>query len=335
MPIKIVYDQQGEPAKVLRAEESQTSEPGPDQVVIQIESSTITPADLATIRGVYRTPQKVPATPGYEGVGRLLKIGTNVKSVKVGQRVLISFSTKSGWQNGSWQEYACKDEHQVYPIPDTGDANVWVQFFNTILTPWIMAVDKLDLKSGDTLLVTGCGSTVGQILIQISKIRGFSIIGVVRRPEQVEFIKSLGVQNVLCSATDDITQKCLALTQLKGVTAVLDAVGGKVASQCFRALKDRGSMIVYGLLDLEREASIDIRKMLFYNLSLEGFWLPDWWMRTPLDHRTRLTNTVIDLVATDKLIAPVETCYAFKDIVAAVTHAEKPGNKGRIILKPS
>jgi NADPH:quinone reductase-like Zn-dependent oxidoreductase len=54
------------------------------------------------------------------------------------------------------------------------------------------------------------------MILELAKIRGFSVIAVVRRQEQVASIKALGASEVICSANEDITKRTLALTKLQG-----------------------------------------------------------------------------------------------------------------------
>ncbi len=330
----VIYERAGEPQSVLKVVEVPMPEPGPHQVVLKMKAMPINPADLATIRGVYRTPQKTPTVPGYEGLGEVVKIGSAVKSLSVGMSVIIVAIKPSGWANGSWQEYFCVDETETLPVPSDLDPMLTPQFFNTILTPWVMTVNELNLGPGQTLLMTAAGSGVSKLIFKIAKLRGFSVIGVVRRPEQVEEIKKLGAAEVICSANEDITKRALAITGLKGVDAVIDAVGGEVSSQCFRALADYGQMMVYGLLELERNSNYDVRKMLFYNLGLRGFWLPGWWTRSSLEVRTQAVNKCFELIRQGILRTSVEKEYSLQDIGLAVQHSERPGNKGRIMLVP-
>lgn len=330
----VYYERAGEPATVLKVIETEIPEPGPDQIVMRMKAMPINPADLATIRGVYRTPQKTPTVPGYEGLGEIVKVGSRVRSLHVGMPAIMVATKPAGWGNGTWQEYLCTYESDILPIPDGIDPKLTSQFFNTILTPWVMTVNELNLGPGQTLLMTAAGSGVGKLVLKIAAVRGFNVIGVVRRPEQVEEIKKLGAMDVICSANEDITKRTLALTGLKGVDAVIDAVGGEVSAQCFRALADWGQMLVYGLLELERNANYDVRKMLFYNLGLRGFWIPAWWDRVDLKVRTHAVNMCFDLIRKGVLVPEVEKEYSLADIGQAVAHAERPGNKGRIMLVP-
>ncbi len=330
--LAIIYERQGQPKDVLQVVDLPTPTPTGNQVLVQVEAAPIEPADLAVVRGVYRTPQTAPTIPGLEACGRIVALGPDAKHYQVGQRVMALPFKSPGWTNGTWQQFWCIEETELFPVPDVVDSATWSQFFITILTPWVMAVEEFRLSQGQNLLVTGAGSTVGQVLIQISRLMQFNFIGVVRRPEQVQEILALGASHVICSSTEDITQRAMALTQLQGVNAVVDAVGGTVTSQCFRALADNGKMFVYGLLALERESAIDIRKMLFYNLSLQGFWLPGWWDKSDPQYRLQVTQNAASLVAQGYLTAPVDSIFSARDVKEAVIKAESPGNKGRVIL---
>jgi NADPH:quinone reductase-like Zn-dependent oxidoreductase len=330
----VIYERPGQPEEVLKVIDVPRKTPGPTEVVIRVLAAPIVPADLATIRGVYRTPQKTPTVPGYGCQGEVVEVGSAVTTFKIGDNVLSLPFKKSGWTDGCWQEYLCLEETEFYSVPGHLHVHQTCDFYNTALTAWVMVVEKLNLGAGQTLLLTAAGSNVGRMILGLSKVRGFSVIAVVRRPEQMDEIKSLGAKEVICSTQDDITKKTLSLTGLKGVNAVIDAIGGDISTQCFKALADSGKMIVYGLLDLERNSSFDIRKMLFYNLQLSGFWLPGWWYESDTKTRTAAMNKTFDLIQKSALVPKVEKEYRFQDVVEAVRHAERPGNSGRVILVP-
>ncbi|MCB0379090.1 MAG: zinc-dependent alcohol dehydrogenase family protein [Bdellovibrionales bacterium] len=332
--IAVTYERPGEPKDVLNVTELPTPTPNDNQLLLKMIRIPIVPADLATIRGLYRTPQKTPCIPGYGGIGEIVSLGKNVTGYEMGTRVMTLPFKNPGWTDGCWCEYICLEESEVLPIKHGRIYESGFDFFNTPLTAYVMTVDILNLSKGNTVLLTAAGSNVGRMVLSLAKERGFSVIGVVRRPEQVEEILSLGATHVICSSQADITQKAMEYTKLKGVDAVLDSVGGEVSTQCFKALGDWGKMIVYGLLALERNAQFDIRKMLFYNLDVRGFWLPAWWKHTSLQERTEAVNETLNLIEKGVLDVHVEKAYRLEDIKEAVSHAERPGNSGRIVLDP-
>ncbi len=331
--IAITYQRPGEPSEVLQATEVPTPTPSENQILVKMIRMPIVPADLATIRGVYRTPQKTPCIPGYGGVGEIIQVGSKMMDYQPGTVVFTLPFKNPGWTDGCWCEYVCLEENEFLPVGISKAVEAGFDFFNTPLTAYILVVNMLNLQKGDTLLLTAAGSNVGRMILSLAKVREYSVIAVVRRPEQMQEIMDLGAQHVICSKDTDITQKAMELTKLKGVTAALDSVGGEVATQCFRALGDWGQMVVFGLLALERNASVDIRKMLFYNLRLSGFWLPAWWKNTPVKERTETVNKALHLVEEGIFNVQVEQSYKLTDVASAVAHAERPGNSGRVVLE--
>ncbi|MGE0763391.1 MAG: zinc-dependent alcohol dehydrogenase family protein [Bdellovibrionales bacterium] len=332
--IAVLYDRPGEPADVLYSKNLADPAPQAAEVVVKMSHMSIVPADMATIRGLYRTPQKTPTVPGYGGQGQIVAVGPGVTSFSIGDTVLIMPFKKPGWTNGCWQELVCVDESDVVLLPKDINLLHTPDFFNTPLTAWVMTVEILNLGPQHTLLLTAAGSCVGRMVLGLASVRGYKVIAVVRRPQQVEEIRQLGATHVICSSNEDIGKSVMSFTQLKGVDAVIDAVGGEITGQCFKLLSDAGKMIVYGLLDLQRQSSIDIRKMLFYNLSVQGFWLPGWWFNAPIKLRTQAMNKAMQMVQKGVMVTPIEKEYPLTSIKEAVRHAEKSGNVGRVMLVP-
>jgi NADPH:quinone reductase len=328
----VIYNQPGEPSTVLQCVEVPIRDPGPGQVLLKMRQMPVVPADLATIRGLYRTPQKTPTVPGYSGQGTVMAVGPGVKSFKEGDDALVLAFKESGWANGAWQSHLVTEETELLAVPAGIALDSSFDFFNTPLTAWVMAVQKMNIQPGQTLLLTAAGSCVGRMLISLAKERKFSVIAVVRRPEQVAEIKALGAAEVICTQTEDIQKRVMALTQLKGVDHCIEAVGGPSTTACFKVLNEHGKMIVFGLLDATRDSEIDIRKLLFYNLNLSGFWLPGWWYGSDIKSRTFAMERTFDLIQKGVLTCPVEKKYPLSQISEAVKHAEKSGNVGRVAL---
>ena len=180
----------GNPAEVLRVEDVPQPEPGTNQVLVRVRARSINPSDLATVRGLYGSLPKLPATPGLEGMGEVAAVGDGVRHLRPGQRVI-----PLGVQ-GTWQEYILAASAQLIPVPDGVSDQTAAQFVVNPLTAWIMTIEELALKPGEWLLQTAAGSTLGRVVLQIARLRGFKTINVVRRREQVEELKALGADEV-------------------------------------------------------------------------------------------------------------------------------------------
>ncbi|HEV7842628.1 MAG TPA: zinc-dependent alcohol dehydrogenase family protein, partial [Pyrinomonadaceae bacterium] len=211
----------GNPAEMLRVEDVPQPEPVANQVLVKLRARSINPSDLLMVRGVYGALPKLPATPGLEGMGEVAVVGPGVKNLRPGQRVIpLGVS-------GTWQEYLLADEKQLIPVPDSVSDQTAAQFVVNPLTAWIMTIEELQLQPGEWLLQTAAGSTLGRVVLQIASLRGFKTINVVRRREQVEELKSLGADEVICTETEDLVERVREITGKPGLTKAIDAVGGE------------------------------------------------------------------------------------------------------------
>ena len=129
----------GNPAEVLRVEDVPQPDLGPNEVLVRLRARSINPSDLLTVRGVYGSLPKLPATPGFESMGEVAAVGDRVKHLRPGQRVITL-----GVQ-GTWQEYILAASAQLIPVPDSVSDQTAAQFVVNPLTAWIMTMEELAL----------------------------------------------------------------------------------------------------------------------------------------------------------------------------------------------
>ncbi|HEX8494954.1 MAG TPA: zinc-dependent alcohol dehydrogenase family protein [Pyrinomonadaceae bacterium] len=315
----------GNPSERLRVEEVPQPEPGANQVLVKMRARSINPSDLLTVRGLYGALPKLPATPGLEGMGEVAALGDGVKNLSAGQRV-IPLGVP-----GTWQEYLLADSAQLLPVPDSLSDQTAAQFVVNPLTAWIMTIDELQLQPGEWLLQTAAGSTLGRVVLQIARQRGFKTINVVRRREQVEELKALGADEVICTADEDLTERVKEITGRAGLTKAIDAVGGKTGGAVVRSLGRGGVMLVYGLLSME-PMPVDSGRMIFTSATIRGFWLSEWFQTAPPERQQAITTELLRLMATNEIVPPVEAEYPLTDVLSAIEHAERPGRSGKVLL---
>jgi len=320
------FNEFGEPAKVLHVEDVPQPEPGDNQVLVRMRARAINPSDLLTVRGLYGALPKLPATPGLEGMGEVAAVGAGVQTVKAGQRV-IPLGVP-----GTWQEYMLVPSMQLIPVPDSVNDQTAAQFVVNPLTAWIMTMEELAMAPGEWLLQTAAGSTLGRVVLQIARLRGFKTINVVRRREQVEELKGLGADEVICTDDEDIVDRVNAITGGAGIVKAIDAVGGETGAAAARALGRNGVMLVYGLLSLKPMA-LDTGRMIFTTSTIRGFWLSEWFRTAAPAKLMSVTGEMMRSMATNEIVPPVEAEYPLADVLAAVAHAERPGRSGKVLLK--
>ncbi len=314
----------GDPANVLSVEDVPQPTPRAAEVLVRMRARSINPSDLLTVRGLYGQLPNLPATPGLEGCGVIEAIDDEVKNLAIGQRAIPLGVA------GTWQEFLIVPAAQILSVPDAVSDQTAAQFVVNPLTAWAM-VDELGIKKDEWLLQTAAGSTLGRIVLQLARERGFRTINVVRRPEQAEELKGLGADETICTDKESIVERVTEITKGRGVRAAIDAVGGKTGGDAARTLARGGVMLIYGLLSGE-PLRVDGAAMIFGETTLRGFWLSEWFRRTPPPRLQTVTGELLTLMAEGRLIPPVEAEYELEDAMRAVGRAELPGRSGKVLL---
>jgi NADPH:quinone reductase-like Zn-dependent oxidoreductase len=168
-------------------------------------------------------------------------------------------------------------------------------------------------------------------VLQLASLRGFKTINVVRRREQVEELKTLGADEVICTADEDLVQRVKEITGRAGLTKAIDAVGGQTGATVALSLGRGGVMLVYGALSME-PMPVDIGHMIFASATIRGFWLGEWMRSAAPERQQAATTELLRLMATNQIVPPVEAEYPLPDVLAAVEHAERTGRSGKVLL---
>lgn len=108
----IRFEQFGPPAEVLHLADLPTPEPGPGQARVRLTHRSINPSDLLTVSGEYGSLPRLPATPGFEGVGRVEALGEGTRGLAPGMRVVPLGA------GGTWRESVIADATLLVPVSD-------------------------------------------------------------------------------------------------------------------------------------------------------------------------------------------------------------------------
>lgn len=325
----VVFEQFGEPAEVLKVQEVPRPEPGPGTVRVRMIASPVNPSDLLFVRGRYTIRPTLPATPGFEGVGVVEKVGPGFNPLGWlvrGKRVTVINGT-----GGNWAEYAVIPARQARPFPaDLADEQVASAFVNPA-TVLAMVRHVLAVPKGGWLLQSAAGSELGKMVIRLGRHDGFQTLNVVRRREAIDELKTLGGDRVICSEDGPIDEQVRAIVGEDGVSHALDPVGGRTGTEVFNALGPQARMICYGTLSGEPIA-VDPRRMISANRVLQGFWLGHWMRQRSIPASLKLFGQIADLIRQGVLATDVGPSYPLGQVAEAVRASEAVGRQGKIHL---
>ncbi|MEH7109725.1 zinc-dependent alcohol dehydrogenase family protein [Bacillus sp. JJ1764] len=322
----ITFYEFGNPKDVLKIEYKTIEPPKHHEVLVRMLARPINPSDLIPIRGAYSHRISLPNIPGYEGVGIVEDVGPFVSKKLIGKRVLPLRG------EGTWQEYVKTSAELAVPIPDSIDDFTASQMYINPVTAWVVCTEVLKLKPNDVLLVNACGSSIGHIFVQLSKILGFQLIAVTRNDKYTEELLHLGASYVINTSISHLHETVMELTSGRGADAAIDSIGGSDGNELAFCVRPNGQFLTIGLLSGVQVNWADIVNQAKVNANI--FHLRNWnknisakkWQET-FDHLIRLING-------KKLsLMMVDSMYDLSDIKKAIDAVEFSNKtKGKVFL---
>ena len=288
-----------EPGKPLEIEQLQISKPGPHEVLIRTAACGLCHSDLHFIEGTY--PHPLPAVPGHEAAGIVEAVGSEVRTVKVGDAVVTCLSAFCGHC-----EYCVTGRMSLClgaetrrpagsnPRLSRGDGSPVNQMLNlsafaemmlihehacTAINPE-MPLDRASvlgcavttgagtifnackLTPGETVAVIGCGG-VGLAAINAAKIAGAGrIIAADPMPEKRDLAIKLGATDVVDALAPDAAAQIQELTK-GGVDHAIEAVGRPASGElAVKSLRRGGTATILGMMPLSHSVGLSAMDLL-------------------------------------------------------------------------
>ncbi|ELY66513.1 NADPH:quinone reductase [Natronococcus jeotgali] len=207
----------GEP-DVLHVEEIDRPEPGPGELLVEVEAAGVNPVDTYFRDGSYE-PVDVPFTPGVDFAGTVVETGDGVADFATGDRVYGTGIGNGGFQ-GSYAEYAAAPTDRVVHLPDGVEARQAGAAGVVGVTAWRALIDHADLEPAEYCLVHGGSGGVGHAAVQIADAVSARVLTTASERYR-DALAKLGADAVLDYGRDDLADAVLEESD-GGVDAVLD-----------------------------------------------------------------------------------------------------------------
>jgi len=337
----IVQSEYGLPEKVLRIAKRQlkSEELGADDVFVRVVARPIHPGDIQILSAlpqggpVAPIPEGTLRVPGFEGVGTILRLGTNpevAKRFSEGQRVAFFPAM------GSWAEYVVVRYNSLLSVPDEISDQIAAQMLiNTITASVLIKAGHNSLKAPITLpvyiLQNAAASGVGRLLTQVALDRGVRPIRLVRSNQSAERLRSALLGPPIYS-TSDSNWKEQVREALGGhkLEVAFDAIGGKAIDDLAEVVDDGGTIINFG--SLESNMGTNIYSLAPNNIALKSVSIMSWFRLTQ-DEKQKDFELALNLAKNHPELFEVAHEYEFADFQKAIQHASRPGKTGIVLLK--
>lgn len=322
----IKYRAFGNPQDVLKVEDKSISPPEEHEILVRMLARPINPSDLIPIRGSYAHRISLPSIPGYEGVGVVEEVGTAVSKSLIGKRVLPLRG------EGTWQQFVKTSAQFAIPIPNSIDHFTASQMYINPITALVICMEELKLQPNDILLVNACGSSIGHIFAQLSKVIGFRLIAITRNNKYTQELLTLGASHVINTSESPLYETVMELTSGLGAHAAIDSIGGLSGTNLAFCVQPTGTFLTIGLLSGIQVNWADIANRAKVNAKI--FHLRHWNNSVSIQTWQETFHLLIDLIEKEKLcLRNMGSHYDLLDVKEAVRVVESfQGNKGKVFL---
>lgn len=313
------------------------------EVLIDVEAIGVNFADCITRMGLYASAKEFigyPITPGFEVAGTVAAIGKGVRDLEPGAIVMgVTLFN-------AYQSKVVLPRAQVFRVPYHWSVTQAAGFPAAFLTAWYALFELAHPRMDQKILVHSAAGGVGQALVQLGKLAGCKVAGVVGAAHKVAAVEALGADCVIDKSGEDLWATA-AMFAPEGYDVILDANGVETLGDSYAHLANGGKLVVYG----------------FHSMFRKGHGRAPWpklardWLRTPRFnplHMTQANRSVLafnlsfmthrhDVLAramqqllgwaNDDRIRPLPvTAHAFTDVTGAHRALESGETTGKRVL---
>jgi NADPH2:quinone reductase len=212
---------------VLVARDVPAPEPGPDQVLVEVELANITFIETQVRAGRAPNPSMLPELPYIPGNG----VGGTAEGVRV--------VTSTGG-TGGYAELAAAPTAGVVPVPDElelADALALLADGRTA----VGLIRAAQLRAGETVLVEAAAGGVGSLLVQLARAAGARVVAAAGSERKLRLARELGANAVVDYGDRGWGERA------GEVDVVFDGVGGEIGRTAFELVRQGGRICVFGL----------------------------------------------------------------------------------------
>jgi S-(hydroxymethyl)glutathione dehydrogenase/alcohol dehydrogenase len=296
-------------------------DPGPGQVKVKIHATGVCHSDLSAMTGVI--PQPVPAVLGHEGAGEIVAVGDGVKTVKVGDHVIVAwmppcglckyclmgkanlciqvflnvaasmnFASASGpifgFQGvGTFSEELVLPEQGVVPIAADVPYEIASLIGCGVMTGVGAAINTAKIVPGSSVVVFGCGG-VGIAAIQGARVAGAAeIVAVDLVDSKLDDAKRFGATHAV--TPDKLSEVSWELTKGDGFDYALECIGSaKTIRASYDVVRRGGTAVVVGVGPVDQIIEFNAFEMFFAEKTLKGSMYGSADVRVDFDRVLRL-----------------------------------------------
>jgi putative PIG3 family NAD(P)H quinone oxidoreductase len=314
-------------AEEIALVERQVPRAGPGEVLIKVAAAGVNRPDILQRRGLYPPPPGAPDILGLEVAGEVVETGKGAEEL-VGQKICALVA------GGGYAEYCVAPIGTCLLVPDAISLVEAGAMPETMFTVWINLFERGFAADGDWVLVHGGTSGIGTMAIALGRLFGLKVIVTCGTDEKCAKALEIGAEAAVNYKTQDFVEVAKRLTDDKGVSVVLDMIGGDYLPRNLQALADDGRHVSIAF-QRGAKSEIAISEVMRRRLTLTGSTLRP----RPVQFKTMVADeigkTVWPYVEGGRLKPVIDSTYPLSQAAEAHARMESGEHVGKIVLEIS
>lgn len=288
-----------------------------EQILVQVGAAGINPVDTYIRSGTNNYTASFPHTPGNDGAGTVVEVGSHVSGFSIGQRVYFSRNL-----TGSAAEYAVCIPTHTFPLADSLSFAEGACLGVPYTTAHRALFGRAHAQAGDKVLVHGATGAVGLATVQLALVAGMKVVASAGTIEGANLLRAQGVDTVIMHNEAGYLAPYQSLQN--GFNVIIEMLANHNLDQDLKALAFGGRVAVIGN---RGTVEINPRDLMARDAAVMGVALAN----VKPEELSRIAQAMLPLFEKGVLKPVVRTEYALGDLAQAHEDVLKSGAQGNLV----
>jgi NADPH:quinone reductase len=298
---------------------------GPGEVLIEVAAAGVNRPDILQRRGLYPPPPGAPDILGLEIAGQVVEAGEGAESL-LGHMVCALVT------GGGYAQYCVAPAGTCLLVPSALSLVEAAAMPETLFTVWVNLFERGFAADGDWVLIHGGTSGIGTMAIALGSLFNLNVIVTCGTDEKCVRAEELGAVQAVNYRTQDFVEAARQLTDGKGVSVVLDMVGGDYVPRNLAALGDDGRHVSIAF-QRGAKTEIAIAEVMRRRLTLTGSTLRPRPVEFKAMVASEIAHTVWPYVEGGRLKPVIDSTFPLRQAAEAHARMESGEHVGKIVLE--
>ncbi len=301
----------------------------PREALVRVRAASLNFRDLAIVNGKYFLgPVSRDTIPLSDGAGEVVEVGSEVQSLKPGDRVVATFNqgrppaALGSPLDGMLTEYAALDEDGLLKVPEHLSFEDAATLPCAGVTVWNALMHGRTLKAGETVVTLGTGG-VSIFALQLAKVAGARVIITSSSDAKLERARKLGADHTInYKQHADWEKQVFEITDGKGADIVIDTGGVGTLPHSYQAVGNGGQIAMIGVMT-RPEGDLSPYPLMPKGATLRGIFVG------AREHFEGLLRAV----AVNRLKPVIDSAFEFESAVEAYQYLKSAKHFGKVVIK--